>query len=322
MECALITGAAGFIGSNLCHYILKNTDWEVVGIDNFSTGSNVKNLPISSRFSCYREDINYISQIKPIFHKEKPSIIFHLAASSHVDRSLDSDLDFWQTNVIGTRNVLTLCQQYKPRVIINQQSDEPYGPIPHGQPAALEGDKFCPTSPYACSKAAQYYVGRSKINTSSLPIIHTFPCNVFGPRQWPEKIIPKFLLRLFEGRKVPLMKNTRAEREWMYTDDHCKALVFLAQNGIVGEDYNISSGFHINNEDLTNKLLELTGRDQSFIEIVPDRTTHDCRYALNGDKLIRLGWNCNENEERFNADLQETTDWYQENYKDFYPSFY
>jgi len=300
----LVTGCAGFIGSNLCRYLLLVGE-QVTGIDALKTGSNPRNLDgLDMKWD--NRDVRRISDLVPIFKYKNITHVIHLAAQTHVDRSIDNSFTFWDTNVMGTRTLLDIAKGYEVQVFINQITDEVYGAKPIDE--AHEGDVLRPTSPYPCSKAAQYYVGRSYYETWDMPVISTFPVNCYGPRQSPEKLIPKFVTKLLAGEKVPLMKSTYFQRDWLPVIDLCRALYIISKNGVAGEDYNIGADNHHTNIDLTYKLLDLCGRDKSYIELVPDRAVHDSRYAVSSDRIHALGW---EIDNDFDEYLRFTVDWYQ-----------
>jgi len=299
----LVTGCAGFIGSNLCHY-LKGKE-QVIGIDALVEGSNLANLD-GADIIFEQADVRSSRTMEEIFDRYAFTHVIHLAAMSHVDRSLTGDKIFWETNVLGTRNIMEQALAYQVKVV-NQITDEVYGAILEGE--AFEGDKFYPTSPYPCSKVGQYWVGKSYYTTFGLPVVSTFPVNNYGPRQHPEKLIPCFITKLLKGKKVPLMVSTHFERDWLPVKDMAKALYLLSKEGVAGEDYNIGADRHHTNRMITDKLLELCGRDESYIEIVPDRVAHDARYAVNSDKIKALGFRLDHD---FDEYLKETVDWYRE----------
>lgn len=305
----LITGSAGFIGSNLCHYF-QSKGREFIHLDGLLQGSEFKNLGgiKSSLILC-----NLLSEstIEGIFRDYKITEIVHLAAESHVDRSVSGDLSFWQSNVIGTSNLMRAAYKAGINKFINQISDEFYGEIPIGTSPAVEGQVPNSTSPYACSKTAQYYVGRAFHKTHGLPVVSTFPVNCFGPGQALEKLIPKFITNLLADRKVPLMKSSHFQRDWLPVIDMCRALELLLDEGVPGEDYNIGANNHLSNMELTKKLLHLMDKPESLIEIVPDRKAHDCRYAVDWSKIRQLGFasSCT-----FDSYLEETVHWYTERY--------
>lgn len=314
-ETILVTGSAGFIGSNLCHHLIS-LGHHVVGLDNFSIGSNLKNCP--ENFRTYATDLAEPYGLNVLFDNLKITKVVHLAAATHVDRSIENGSLFYRSNVIGTHNLLEACKDSflkngYPRVVINQLSDECYGSreYPVG-----EETSFRPSSPYAASKVAQYYVGYSFSNTYGLPIYNTFPTNTFGPRQWPEKIIPKFVLRLLRGQKVPLMASTQFKRDWLFIDDHVKALCCILDNPTKEHSFNIGADNWITNQELTNLILEHLGMSKDMIEIVPDRSGHDSCYAVDWSRMnFVYDW---EPEPRsFVRNLFKTIDWYKE-HQDWY----
>ena len=313
----LITGSAGFIGSNLCHHLIKQKNTRVIGIDNLSTGSAITYMPFINKngFSFVFCDIRDASTLHTIISEFKPNIVIHLAAASHVDRSITSPYLFWETNVLGTTTLLECCRNSNVGLFINQVSDEAFGPIPQGC-ESYEDNLFNPTSPYAGSKVAQYFVGKTYYETYGVPVISTFPSNTFGPRQWPEKLIPKFIIKLHRNEKVPLMKSINNERDWLSVDDHCRALIEISKHGMVGKRYNIGGNRLISNIEITNKLLKLMGKKEDMIEIVEDRLAHDSRYFVNTDKIEReIGW---QPIDPFEDYLKKTVEWYIER-ADYYP---
>ena len=307
----LITGSCGFIGSNLVHYLHEQGRDDVVCLDNLSIGSSLGRIAGIPGVRFHREDLTWAAGIEKIFMLYDITEVIHLAAASHVDRSISGDHPFWMTNVVGTANLLRACREHKVKKVIVQITDEFYGEKPPGT-AALEGDMPMPTSPYPCSKVGQYYVGRTYFQTYDLPVLFTFPVNCYGPRQHEEKLIPKFSTRLLQGKKVPLMASSHFERDWLPVIDMCRALELLLDKGEPGQDYNVGADNHHTNLQLTHKLLELTGRDENFIEVVPDRAAHDSRYAVNYDKLITLGYKPSQ---AFDEYLALTVDWYRKELK-------
>jgi len=307
----LVTGAAGFIGSNLC-WKLTELGYDVVGIDAFKIGSNRKNLQ-GWKGRLLEIDILNKTALDQLVKENTFEEVIHLAAETHVDRSFLNIDSFWSTNVLGTSNLLQCFLGRPPRIFINQLSDEAYGPIDFGQ--SVEGDPFYPTSPYAASKAAQYFVGQSFYKTFNLPVVSTFPSNTFGPRQWPEKLIPKFTLRLINSLPVPLMKSVENRRDWLSVEDHVAALIFLLKKGAVGSSYNISAENQLTNLAITKHLLFLTGRDDSYIELVPDRLAHDYAYNVSSAILHLMGW---APKQKFETYLKSTVEWYYD-HQDYYP---
>lgn len=302
-----VTGCAGFIGSHLCDYLLQHNH-AVVGIDNLSTGSNLKNLE-EARFcnSFYFEESDTRDQVRlrEILNLFPPETVIHCAAASHVDRSLTDPIDFMDNNVVGTTTLFTELLNYSSvRTVINFASDEIYGPTNH---KVSEGSILAPTSPYAASKAAQYLVGHSFHKTYNLPVITVCPTNTYGPRQYPEKIIPKFTRILLAGQKVPLMKSTYFTRDWLAVDDHIRAILTIIERGAIGEDYNIAGDNIVSNYYLTKQILSILNLSEDMIEIVPDRLSHDSSYLINDNKIRQLGWSP---QKEFLPYLKQTVEWY------------
>jgi len=312
----LVTGAAGFIGSNLCHY-LTSLRHKVVGLDNFSVGSNWNNLNGLDSFY-FSLEVGDISQMSPqkfqyVLMRHDVQAVIHLAAATHVDRSISFDEEFYRTNVIGTSNLLRACMDRgkRIRIFVNQCSDEVYGSI--AKPfEAYEDDVFNPTSPYAASKAAQYYVGMSYWKTYRFPVVSTFPSNTFGPRQWPEKLIPRAALRVLRDEPIPLMKSSENRRDWLYIQDHCEALYLIMNRGGYGESYNFGGGSSLTNKEVVDTILAWNGKGS--IETIPDRPGHDTRYAVNSDKIKSLGWSPSKS---VHLHLLDTLDWYRANMKQY-----
>ncbi len=309
---ALVTGAAGFIGSHLCDHLLATGRYEqVVGLDAERVGSAVGNLDHAHRqdgFSYHRADIGDGPTVAEILARHRVTHVYHLAAESHVDRSIEDSRPFFETNVMGTQALLERCRQHGVARFLNQITDEVYGPVPRGE--SLEGDPFRPSSPYAASKAAQHLVGQAYFHSFGLRVIATFPSNTYGPRQFPEKLIPRFILRLLEGRNVPLMASSGFSRDWLWVGDHCRGLIAAMEHGVAGQGYNLGGDNELTNGDLTARILQTLGLDESRIDRVPDRPSHDCRYRVNSSLAHQqLGWTPQRD---FPAGLARTLDWYTE----------
>jgi len=309
----LVTGSAGFIGSNLCYHLVNDLGADVIGIDKLGPESNrgwtepLEAGPGGKRMIFRPVNLCEYHPVKRLFEEYPIEHVIHLAAESHVDRSITNPSSFWMSNVIGTEHLLHACHKFGVKTVINQITDEVYGERPDDP--ACEGDAFAPTSPYPCSKMAQYYVGKSYHTTYGLPVMSTFPVNCYGPRQFHEKLIPKFITKLMEGEKVPLMASTHFERDWLPVEDMCKAHSTLISKGVPGEDYNVGAFNHHTNMQITHKLLDLCGRDENAIEIVPDRKAHDSRYAVTNQKMKDLGWAVTYD---FDDYLEYTVEWYRE----------
>ncbi len=312
----LVTGAAGFIGSNLCHYLTQQRH-KVLGLDNFSIGSAWANLEGLNPyyFSLEVGDLSSISiqRLQDLLRKYDVQVVIHLAAASHVDRSIQSDEEFYQTNAIGTSNLMRACldRGRKLRVFINQITDEVFGSI-EVPLEAYEDDPFNPTSPYAASKAAQYYVGLSYWKTFGLPVVSTFPSNTFGPRQYPEKFIPRSVLRVLQKEPILLMKSSLNTRDWLYVEDHCRALALLIQKGQPGVGYNFGAGAHLTNQEVADSILGW--HSNGNIKIIPDRAGHDTRYAVNSERIAALGWTAEKN---VHVRMFETFEWYRQHQKQY-----
>lgn len=315
----LVTGGLGFIGSNLVLHLIK-LNYFVIILDKKTYSSNLMNLKNikRSQFKLIISDINNKLEISKIFKKYNPIGIFNLAAETHVDRSIDNPEIFVKSNVNGVLVLLEQLKKYKKRnrniKFLHISTDEVYGDIPKRK-TSLETDPYKPSSPYAASKASADHLIRSYYRTFKLPIIITNCCNNYGPKQFPEKLIPKLILNLIQNKKLPIYGKGINEREWIHVDDHCKALIKVFKKGKIGESYNIGSGDIVSNNIISKKLIKLfktkINKDcKSRIVFVKDRPGHDLRYALNSNKIKKLGWKKKLN---LNKGLFLTMKWYLEN---------
>ena len=305
----LITGAAGFIGSNLLHNLIDLYDSEIVVIDYLTEVSNPKNVP--EFINLYPVDISNGYVIDEIFHKHNPEYVFHLAAESHVDNSISNCLPFIDTNITGTVNLMNASLENNVKKFIHVSTDEVYGALGEDDPPFTEETPYDPQNPYSASKAASDHFVRSYVNTHNLPAVITNCSNNFGPRQSNDKLIPKTICNLLQGNKVPVYGKGEQIRDWLYVQDHCEALIEVWKNGKVGEKYNIGGGTELNNLTVVSKIVKLMNKDYSDIEFVKDRPGHDFRYSIDCQKIEdELGW-----KSRFDFDeaLLETIKWY-ENY--------
>ena len=320
----LVTGGAGFIGSNFVRYMLRRTKdpshtfrinsgrgTRIINLDKLTYSGNLESLQDVEKDPRYKFVKGDICNRKLVFKlvKECDGII-HFAAESHVDRSIKDSTEFIRTNVFGTQVLLDAAKEYKVRRFLQISTDECYGSIAKG--SFNEGSPLRPNSPYAASKAAGDLLVRSYFVTYKLPVIIVRSCNNFGPRQFPEKIISLFITNALENKKVPLYADGKNMREWLYVLDNCDAINFIFKFGKVGEIYNVGSGNEMRNIVLTKKLLNILGKGKSLIKFVKDRPGHDKRYALNFGKLKCLGWRPKYN---FEDALKETVLWYKENTK-------
>ena len=315
----LVTGGLGFIGSNLVLHLIK-LNYFVIVLDKKTYSSNLMNLKNIKRnqFKLIISDINNKFQVSKILKKYNPVGIFNLAAETHVDRSIDSPEIFVKSNVNGVLVLLEQLRDYKKKNLnikfLHISTDEVYGDIPKGK-NSLETDAYNPSSPYAASKASADHLIKSYYRTFKLPIIITNCCNNYGPKQFPEKLIPKLILNLIQNKKLPIYGKGINEREWIHVDDHCKALITIFKKGKVGQSYNIGSGDIVSNNTISKKLIKLfktkiNKNCKSKIIYVKDRPGHDLRYALNSRKIKKLGW-----KKKLNLDkgLFLTIKWYLKN---------
>ncbi|MDO8490221.1 MAG: dTDP-glucose 4,6-dehydratase [bacterium] len=305
----LITGGLGFIGSNMIHYLLKKyPDYRICNLDKMTYAGNPANLADianDARYSFVQGDIADEAVVEKVFIEFKPDCVISYAAETHVDRSIMDPKAFLQTAVIGTFTLLEAVRKHKTARYVQISTDEVFGSITEGE--FREDSPMLPNSPYSAAKAGEDLLCRSYVETYHLPIIVTHSCNVYGPYHYPEKVIPLFVTNLLEGKKVPLYGDGKNVREWIYTEDHCSAVDYIAHHGVLGEVYNIGSGDRITNSELTHAILERVGAGEDMIEFVRDRAGHDLRYAIDSSKLRSLGW---APQVSFTDGLQKTVDWY------------
>jgi len=312
----IVTGGLGFIGSNLIDLLIKKKI-EVINIDKVSYSSNFYNVREYSKskyYKFYKTDINNRKKIIKILEKEKPTAIFNLAAETHVDRSIDGPYSFIKNNILGVFNLLEAVKDYvkknKKFKLIHISTDEVYGDIARGR--SKENDAYKPSSPYAASKASSDHLVYSYFRTYKLPIIITNCSNNYGPKQHPEKLIPKLIYNILNNLDLPIYGDGKNEREWIFVNDHCNALIKILKYGKLGEFYNIGSGENLNNLNVCKKLFDLKSKlkikSKSKIKFINDRPGHDKRYALNSKKIIRkIRWNKRTN---FSSGIKKTIKWY------------
>ena len=312
MKKVIVTGGLGFIGSNLIN-ILKN-NYFVINIDKVSYASNFSNINSKKNYAFYKQDINNKLFLKNIFKKYNPSIIFNLAAETHVDRSIDGPKQFIESNILGVFNILESIRDSKKKIkLIHVSTDEVYGDIKKNH-RSKENDCYNPSSPYSASKASGDLLIKSYIRTYKIPAIITNCCNNFGPNQYPEKLIPTIIYNILNKKPIPIYGNGKNIREWIYVEDHCKALIAVEKKGIIGENYNIGSGVVLNNIQIANKVISIFKEInhnkiiQSKINMVKDRPGHDQRYCLDSSKINNeLKWKC---QSSFDKRIKETVFWY------------
>lgn len=327
----LITGGAGFMGANMIPYLLRTyKDIEIVNFDALTYAGNLESLAgvaDDPRYRFVKGDIADARQVDAVM--KGVDLVINYAAETHVDRSIIDARAFIETNVNGVYNLLEAVRQQGTPRFVHISTDEVFGAVLEGE--SDEESKFEPRSPYAASKAAGDHLCHAYAVTYGVPVIVTHSVNYYGPYQFPEKLIPLFTMNLLEGKKVPVYGDGLQVREWIFTEDHCRAIDLIVQKGLVGEVYNIGTGYRVPNLEITKKLIALTGRDDSAIEYVADRPGHDRRYALNSTKLrTQLGW---EPQMSFDEGLAQTVEWYKAHrtwvdrcrtgeYKDYYQKQY
>tara|TARA_B110000971_G_C20005258_1_gene498808 strand:- start:595 stop:1614 length:1020 start_codon:yes stop_codon:yes gene_type:complete len=325
MNKIIVTGGLGFIGSNLIELLLKK-NYYVINIDKVTYSSNfynTKEFKNDKNYNFIKCNINN-NKIEKIFNKYKPIGIFNLAAETHVDRSIDNPQSFIESNIIGVFNILEIFRKYSKKnpktKLIHISTDEVYGDILKGRTS--ENYPYRPSSPYAASKASSDHLVSSYVRTYNIPAIVTNCSNNYGPKQHPEKLIPKLIHNIITNKNLPIYGKGTNSREWIYVEDHCEALVKIFQRGKIGDFYNIGSNKNQTNLEITNKLITVAKKKISLgnnvkIKFVKDRPGHDVRYALNSSKIkTQLGWNIKTN---LTEGLKKTFTWYLEN-KMYYKS--
>ena len=324
MDKVIVTGGLGFIGSNLIELLLKK--YYVINLDKVTYSSNfynTKEFVKKKNYKFIKYDINNKKIIK-IFNKYKPVGIFNLAAETHVDRSIDSPKSFIESNILGVYNILEAFRVFSKKIpktkLIHISTDEVYGDILFGR--SDENYPYKPSSPYAASKASSDHLVSSYVRTYNIPAIVTNCSNNYGPKQHPEKLIPKLIYNILQNKPLPIYGKGTNSREWIYVKDHCEALIKIFKKGKVGDFYNIGSNKNQTNLEICKKLIQLANKNKIIgkntrIKFVKDRPGHDTRYALNSSKL--------KNELRWlprislSNGLKKTFEWYREN-NDYYKS--
>ena len=321
MKKFFVTGGLGFIGSNLIKYLLE-LGYQVINLDKITYASNFYNIQEFKNNKLYKFikiDISNKKKLSQVIKRYKPKCIFNLAAETHVDRSIDQSDNFIQSNIKGVHNLLEILIKNKKIKLIHISTDEVFGNVKKNL-RTVEESPYKPLNPYAATKAASDHLINSYINTYKINAIITNCCNNYGPRQNPEKFIPKIISCILNKRKIPVYGKGINSREWIYVEDHCKALHKIFLKGKNGETYNIGSNLNMKNIDLVKKVILISKQKNLFnrktkIQFVQDRPGHDLRYALNSNKIrSKLNWS---NKVNINDGLLKTLIWYKEN-KNFY----
>lgn len=336
----LITGGAGFIGSAVIRHLIQDTAHTVVNVDKLTYAGNLESLTTiisSSRYSFEQVDICDGDEVARVLNQYQPDIIMHLAAESHVDRSIDGPSEFIQTNVVGTSTLLEQTRSYYNGLAAVKRAgfrfhhvstDEVYGDLPHPDeldgsmdnlPLFTEYTPYAPSSPYSASKASSDHLVRAWHRTYGFPALITNCSNNYGPYQFPEKLIPLVMLNALEGKSLPIYGKGNQVRDWLYVDDHARALVLCATEGEVGETYNIGGHNEKQNIEVVYQLCDILdevrpkqqGSYRDQIIYVADRPGHDMRYAIDASKIENeLGWLP---KETFQTGMRKTVDWYLSN---------
>ena len=310
MKRLLITGGAGFIGSNFIRHILnKYDDYNIVNLDKLTYCGNLDNLKDVEKNKRYKFVKGDIVDPKVVEKAMKGcDVVVNFAAETHVDRSIHGAAEFIRTNIFGTYTLLEAAKKFKTRLYIQISTDEVYGSIAEG--SFNETDPLFPNSPYSATKASGDLLARSYFVTYKLPVIITRSSNNFGPYQYPEKVIPLFITNLLQNKKVPIYADGMNVRDWLFVEDNCEAIDLILHKGKPGEIYNIGGTTEITNLELTYNILGMLGKDKGSIEYVKDRPGHDKRYSLDITKLKAFGWHPRHN---FKEALEATIDWYRNN---------
>ena len=330
----LVTGGAGFIGSELVRHLLSSSNHYVVNVDKLTYSGNLQSLESiesSSRYLFEKIDICDANEFHRVLVESKPDTIIHLAAESHVDRSIDGPNEFIQTNIIGTYNILEQSKNYWQSLqsekkdnfrFLHVSTDEVYGDLDETDDYFSEKTPYNPSSPYSASKASSDHLVRAWHRTYNLPVLITNCSNNYGPYQFPEKLIPHIILNAIAGKELPIYGDGKQIRDWLFVNDHVKALLTVGFYGVIGETYNIGGNNEIQNIDVVKSICDLLDELipeklnglSSFSELitfVQDRPGHDFRYAIDASKIKNnLGWKPKED---FLSGIRKTVEWYLNN---------
>jgi dTDP-glucose 4,6-dehydratase len=306
----LVTGGAGFIGSEFVSQIARDPIVQVTVLDSLTYAGDIRNLESCNDIIDFvKIDLRNLQELDSLFEKKKFTHVLHFAAESHVDNSIANPGLFAETNVLGTLNLLQVSRKYSIERFLHVSTDEVYGSIEKG--FSTENSPLNPSSPYSASKAAAEHFVFSYLHTFDLPVLMVRCSNNYGPRQFPEKLIPHFISRLLKNESVPVYGNGKNVREWMHVSDCARGIALVLEKGKIGDIYNISSGIFRENLEVTRMLVNMMGKGPELISFVADRKGHDFRYAIDSSKIRKeLGW---EPKVQLEEGLKETVRWFTEN---------
>ena len=313
----IVTGGAGFIGSNFIFYMLdRYPEYRIICLDcltyagNLSTLSSIMDKP---NFRFVKNDITDRNAVYKLFEEEPPDIVVNFAAESHVDRSIDNPQIFLETNILGTSILMDACRKYGIKRYHQVSTDEVYGDLPLDRPALFftENTPICRSSPYSASKAAADLLVLAYYRTYGIPVTISRCSNNYGPYHFPEKLIPLMIVNALNDKPLPVYGNGENVRDWLYVKDHCRAIDLIIHKGQVGEVYNVGGHNELKNIDIVRTICKELGKEESLISFVPDRKGHDMRYAIDPTKIhTELGWIPETN---FQDGIHKTIQWYLDN---------
>ena len=311
----LVTGGAGFIGSNFIRYMLeKYPDYKIINLDLLTYAGNLENLKDienNPNYKFIKGDITDMPLVDNLIKNNSIDLIVNFAAESHVDRSILEPDSFINTNIIGTHNLLKVALANGKIRFHHVSTDEVFGSLEPDDPGFNEHTPYDPRSPYSASKAASDHLARAYFHTFGLPVTISNCSNNYGPYMFPEKLFPLFITNLMENKKVPLYGDGLNVRDWLYVTDHCRAIDLVIHQGKIGETYCVGGNSEKNNKEVTEKIIELMGKKMDMIEYISDRPGHDKRYAIDFSKIKNeLGW---EPETSFEEGIKNMIEWYKNN---------
>ena len=315
----VVTGGAGFIGSNFIYYMLdKYKDYKIICIDKLTYAGNLSTLSEAMKnqnFKFIKADICDIEKIDTVFKEEEPNIVVNFAAESHVDRSISNPEVFLETNIRGTFVLLECCKKYNVKRYHQISTDEVYGDLPLDRPdlSFTEKSPLRPSSPYSVSKTSADLLVLSYFRTYKLPVTISRCSNNYGPYHFPEKLIPLIIIKALKNQRLPIYGDGKNVRDWIYVKDHCKAIDLILHKGKIGEVYNVGGNSEKSNLEVVKTILNILGKSEKLIEFVPDRLGHDRRYAINDYKIeSELGF---KRDVTFEQGIEKTINWFLHNEK-------